>query len=316
MPSGTIIRSNYSALGLTNAGGFTNSGCMVLTRPIAGTQVYSQWCVTNDLAGGTPVSSFGASFKLYMGHGSGGNAPVPNPGGNGLVFHVGPTPTNQYTGTASSWGNGLDVTFRTFNSSPNIPGVNIEYNATTNIKSPGSGTIIASNSFLGFFQTNGSSDSFSEAVDVSVTLSNGVLGLSCSNASIGNRVVYSNLTIPGFVPISPGTIAFTAGSGAGAIEDAWIDNVRIAMNNGGSRPLLVFEPPAVQPAPPQLGPAVVANGQLTLTWTDGTPRSGGGILQSATDLNGPWADVTNATSPHTVPIDPNTSQQFYRIKQQ
>jgi hypothetical protein len=314
LPAGTIVRGNNPSLGVTNAGGYTNSGCLILTRPTATTQTYGQWLVTNDLAGGAAVSSFGASFKLYMGHGSGGNAPVPNPGGNGLVFHVGPAPADQVTGSATSWGNGLDVTFRVYSSPPNTYGINIEYNAATNTKSPGSGTIISTNSFIGFFQTNGAADNFSEAVDVSVTLSNGMLNLSCSNALIGNKVVYSNLALPNYAPISPGTIAFTASEGAGAHEDGWLDNVKIAMNNGGTRPLLAFAPPA----PPQFGPLLLSNGQLTLTWTSGATPSGPAqtVLQSAGDLNGPWTDVTNATSPYTVPIDPNVPWQFYRVKRQ
>src|SRR6266436_2178507 len=127
VPAGTLFTGNNTGAGLTNAGGFTNSGCTVLTRPGSG-QTYGQWVVTNDLAGGVSVSSFNVSFKLYLGHGSGGNAGVTNAGGNGLLFHLGPTPPSQYTGSASSWGNGLDVTFRTYDSSPNNSGINIEYN--------------------------------------------------------------------------------------------------------------------------------------------------------------------------------------------
>jgi hypothetical protein len=272
LPAGTVFRSGTLVMGVTNAGGFNNSGCMVLTRPIPSTQIYGQWCITNDLANGAAVSNFNVSFKLYMGNGSGGNAPVPHPGGNGLIFHVGPTPPNQYTGGASSWGNGLDVTFRTYNSSPNAPGVNIEYNASTNTKSPGSGTIIATSSFIGYLQTNGASDNFSGAVDVSVTLSNGVLNVVCSNALIGNRVVYTNLTIPGFAPISPGTLAFTATSGASAIEDAWIDNVSIAVNTGagpGNVPPLI----TTQPQNQSVSAGQTATFSVTVTNTASPPIS-------------------------------------------
>src|SRR6266404_1588154 len=57
MPAGTVFKGNNAGAGLTNAGGFSNSGCMVLTRPGSG-QTYGQWVVTNDLAGGVSVSSF------------------------------------------------------------------------------------------------------------------------------------------------------------------------------------------------------------------------------------------------------------------
>ena len=48
-----------------------------------------------------------------------------------------------------------------------------------------------------------------------------------------------------------------------------------------------------------------AGGSVTITWT------GGGKLQAATSLNGPWADQTGATSPVTVPA--NQAAQFARI---
>jgi hypothetical protein len=48
-----------------------------------------------------------------------------------------------------------------------------------------------------------------------------------------------------------------------------------------------------------------ANGSLTLTWT------GGGKLQSAASLKGPWTDVAGAASPLT--LTPNADAQFARI---
>jgi beta-glucanase (GH16 family) len=229
LPAGTTFTGNQAGTGLTNAGGFANSGCLVLTRPGTGATNYGQWIITNDLASGVAVTSFSVSFKLYMGHGSGGNGVVPNSGGNGVVFHLGPVPASQYTGSASSWGNGLDVTFRTYNSTPPA-GVDVEYNPVGENFKPGNGASIAVNSFVGFFQTNGALDSFSEAVNVSLGLTNGALTVVCSNASIGNVVVYRNLSIAGFTNISPGCIAFTATEGAGAHEDAWLDNISIDLN--------------------------------------------------------------------------------------
>jgi hypothetical protein len=48
-----------------------------------------------------------------------------------------------------------------------------------------------------------------------------------------------------------------------------------------------------------------ANGSFTIEWV------GGGVLQSATDIEGPWMDVPTATSPHT--FTPTESIQFERI---
>jgi hypothetical protein len=66
LPAGTIFTGNQSGTGVTNTGGFTNSGCMVLTRPGTGAQNYGQWVITNDLANGLPVTAFNVSFKLYL----------------------------------------------------------------------------------------------------------------------------------------------------------------------------------------------------------------------------------------------------------
>jgi hypothetical protein len=48
------------------------------------------------------------------------------------------------------------------------------------------------------------------------------------------------------------------------------------------------------------------DGSFTIEWV------GGGVLQSATDLAGPWTDVPTATSPHT--FTPTGNVQFERIK--
>jgi len=54
-------------------------------------------------------------------------------------------------------------------------------------------------------------------------------------------------------------------------------------------------------------PPVLQGGQLRLEWV------GGGTLQTATDVAGPWNDVPGAVSPY---LDPTTnSAQFFRVKQ-
>lgn len=58
---------------------------------------------------------------------------------------------------------------------------------------------------------------------------------------------------------------------------------------------------------PKFNPPTVQGGNLVLTWT------GGGTLQSADDITGPWTDVAGATSPRTVPI--TGARKFYRLKQ-
>ena len=51
----------------------------------------------------------------------------------------------------------------------------------------------------------------------------------------------------------------------------------------------------------------IAAGNVTLEWT------GGGTLQAADVVGGPWADVAGATSPRSVPA--TGAQKYYRIKQ-
>ncbi len=50
----------------------------------------------------------------------------------------------------------------------------------------------------------------------------------------------------------------------------------------------------------------VVNGQLVISWT------GGGTLQSATNVIGPWTDVSNASNPY--PIQPSQRGLFFRLK--
>ncbi len=249
VPVGTCIpgttapgetRSFNPGLGITNAGGFGNSPCLILCRPASG-ETFGQWWITNVLSECGPITNLDVRFKLYMGNGSGGNAPVPNAGGNGMVFHVGPLPPAQYKGSASSWGNGLDVTFRLWNSgAPYTPGVLVAYKPVSGVFNPGaSANVIATNAFLGFFQTNSLADSFARAADVHILLRSGMLSVSCSNQAFGMVHVYTNLPVPGFAPISPVQFAFTATDGAAAHADCWIDNVRIAINSAQTNPPVV-----------------------------------------------------------------------------
>jgi hypothetical protein len=52
----------------------------------------------------------------------------------------------------------------------------------------------------------------------------------------------------------------------------------------------------------------LANGQITVSWT------GSGILQSTTNIGGPYTLVLNATNPYTIP--PTTiGNMFFRVQQ-
>jgi hypothetical protein len=59
--------------------------------------------------------------------------------------------------------------------------------------------------------------------------------------------------------------------------------------------------------PPSPVGIAFTNGTVTLTWTSG-------ILQQATQLIGPWQDVSGVVSPYS--LAPSGSQMFFRIGQQ
>src|SRR5258708_8936095 len=128
MPSGTTFPMSAgldgvvhnSGSGVTNAGGFNNTGMLIMTVPASGSS-FAQWLLP-DFAGGQAITNLSLSFNVFMGG--------PASGGNGFVFHWGPGLLYQYAGSASSFGQGLDVTLRSFNSSPNTSGINIYYGGT------------------------------------------------------------------------------------------------------------------------------------------------------------------------------------------
>jgi beta-glucanase (GH16 family) len=63
-------------------------------------------------------------------------------------------------------------------------------------------------------------------------------------------------------------------------------------------------------APAQLScPMLLDGSNLVLSWT------GAGVLQSASNLAGPWLLLTNAVSPFTNLLVPATPQQFFRLAQ-
>jgi hypothetical protein len=51
----------------------------------------------------------------------------------------------------------------------------------------------------------------------------------------------------------------------------------------------------------------VSGGNLVISWSQG-------VLQSSSQINGTFTDITSATSPYSVPIGASGSQQFYRLR--
>jgi uncharacterized repeat protein (TIGR02543 family) len=62
----------------------------------------------------------------------------------------------------------------------------------------------------------------------------------------------------------------------------------------------------IPPVSPSLSITQTPGGQIQLQWV------GGGILQTATNLAGPWLDIPGAASPF--PVDITNTSQFFRLK--
>ena len=256
VPSGTILWTNTDSggnavnlgAGVTNAGGLNNSGMLIMTLPgAAGVQTYEQWLLP-DLGNGHSITNLTLSFNVFMGGVSGG--------GNGMLFHWGPGLLHQYIGSASSFGYGLDVTLRTYNSAPNTQGINI-YNGGTS--SPGQNSPVAANSFLGYYVVGASSFTSNTWVRLSIVVTNtgtgtnAILNLVCSNSWNGLTNIYSNLVITNFTkPLTNNTMAFTATDGGGAHEYCMLDSVDFTVNgshivgSGGVGPVGFTQQPASQ----------------------------------------------------------------------
>lgn len=80
------------------------------------------------------------------------------------------------------------------------------------------------------------------------------------------------------------------------------------LTSDGSKMFLNAVNYLTQPAGPEISSIKLnANGSITIEW------AGGGTLQAAESVTGPWQDVPGATSPYT--LTPSASKMFGRIKQ-
>jgi hypothetical protein len=94
---------------------------------------------------------------------------------------------------------------------------------------------------------------------------------------------------------------FAAGAGGGHLD--------MVSTSGASRPqyneFLNWGNQHSNP-PPVFAPPLLTSGQLTLNWT------GGGTLQTATNLAGPWSAVVPAAPPYKFTPAFNAPRQFWR----
>ena len=97
-----------------------------------------------------------------------------------------------------------------------------------------------------------------------------------------------------------------AGGDLATVELGGPTTLRVAPNNGDWDFMLLVPAAAEEPAPRFTGIRVNPDRTITIEWT------GGGTLQAAPSVTGPWVDVTGATSPFT--FTPTEQMQFGRIR--
>ena len=167
LPAGTTLFGNAS---VTAAGGVTNSGCLQLTTATASQS--SSFVITNELDPGQTIASFRASFKAYIGGGS---------GADGFSFNLASDIAMTGFGEDGS-GSGLTIAFDTFNNgAPDYAGVGIrmygvesysfpynglrtgtfvdvviQYHPDTTVDVIYDGTYICTNLYTGFLPSPGS----------------------------------------------------------------------------------------------------------------------------------------------------------------
>ena len=102
-----------------------------------------------------------------------------------------------------------------------------------------------------------------------------------------NQIVFYNLRLPGYNGLVAAQFGWGGRTG-GANDNHWIDDIQIAVDT----------------EPPPTVTAVRSGGDFVITYA--------GVLQSAPNVEGPYADVPGAVSPHLVPL--TGTAQFFRSR--
>ncbi len=129
------------------------------------------------------------------------------------------------------------------------------------------------------------------------------LGIVTSSPSQPNQTVETlgsfRVTAGGFK-----TIPLTMNGNLKAFDADGQQTFRLTALDGGGNLRLnyFFLAPFTEPELPSTLSALLSDGAVTITWT-------GGTLQSSTNVTGPWTDLPNASSPHSVA---GTGDEFFR----
>ncbi len=256
-PTGTVLLGVAGGGVIDAAGGVGGSGVLKLTMAV-NSQVGT--FIVNDPNPGQPVYGFTASYMVRFGGGS--DVPA-----DGMSF-VWANDLADGTFGEDGAGSGLVVTFDIFdNAGGEAPAIDITYK----------GVLLATTKVpISFLRTG---DAF---VPVVIRVEeDGTLDVVYNNV-----VVYYNLQLPGFTPVTGGRFGWGARTG-GLNENQWVDNIQIATDTS---------------APPRLTITHTGN-NVTVSWNAGQ-------LQSAPAITGPWTTEAGATSPVT--FNNTTGMRFFR----
>lgn len=196
VPAGTQVFGPASVLPTRGVNG---GGAMMLTPSVNSQQ---GGFLIPDLAGGTPVTRFTASFKMFVGEGSGNAA-------DGYSFSfAGDVP--EATVGEEGTGSGIIVAFDTYdNGGAEAPAVDIKYAGQEVVTRKVSKATLVNNRY----------------VDVIIRLNaGGTLDVIHAGTNY-----HSKVSLPGFAPISGGRILFGARTG-GEREIHLIDDLAILLN--------------------------------------------------------------------------------------
>ncbi len=138
--------------------------------------------------------------------------------------------------------------------------------------------------------------------------------VSASLALVSGDVTTSNQTAQIVGTFSgPGTggwgrnILFPMKDSSGAMANISLSGVQTVRANiaGGDFDYLLFVPAAAPVAPPKITGIGLTGNNITITWT------GGGVLESAPNLAGPWTSTNDSDGSYSEPA--TGTQKFYRV---
>src|ERR1017187_3041149 len=233
-PAGSTVYPNAF---IDTTGGYTNSGCLKLTLA-SGTGAGS--FIIDDLDSTTPVVSFTASYKVYIG--SYGN------GADGMSFNFAPDLPNSIFGQEGA-GTGYTVEFDTYpNGAPDTaPSIDAKVGSTNNASL---GNELATSIFANLREN--------AFVDCVVQLNpNNTL-----TVIYDGFYIYSNLVLTAYSPVGGSRFGLGASTG-GLTDNHWVDNLNITTFTNGTPYVNSFAP---------RGRAVATNSPVDIVLTDHTTQ--------------------------------------------